>query len=135
MLSADDPLLKGSRLAGGSGGELTASLKGPVHRYEVDLRVDAHGIAFADQPDGSHAAKVEYMLVAYDGEGKRVNYLDVGLLLKPNAQQLAQAMAAGLPVRMEIDLPEGQLWLRIAVHDLSAGRAGSMEVPLRVAAR
>jgi hypothetical protein len=44
-------------------------------------------------------------------------------------------MAHGIPMRLELDLPTGQGSLRIAVNDPTAGRTGSLEVPLAVAAR
>jgi hypothetical protein len=135
VLPATDPLLKGSRFPEGQAGEMTATLKRPIHRYIVDLRIDAdpaHGLAFEAQSDGIHHAKVEYTLIAYDAEGKRINYLDVGLQLSPNPQQFEKIAANGIPVRLAIDLPEGQAFLRIAVHDLTAGRAGSLELPISV---
>jgi VWFA-related protein len=138
VLSADDPLLQHERLPQGPAGELTAQLKGPIHRYIVDLRIDAasaHGLTFEAQPDARHLAKVEYSLVAYDAEGKRLNYYDVGLQLSPTPQQYLRIAATGIPARLAIDLPEGPCSLRIAVHDLAAGRAGSLELPLQVSAK
>ena len=138
VLPADDPLLQHEHLPQGPAGELTSSLKGPIHRYIADLRVEAatsHGLTFQAQPDGSHHAKVEYTLVAYDADGKRLNYLDVGLQLSPNPQQYEKTVANGIPARLAIDLPEGQAYLRIAVHDLEAGRAGSVELPLQVSSQ
>jgi VWFA-related protein len=137
VLSAADPLLQHEKLPQGPAGVLTSSLKGPIHRYIVDLRSEAassHGVAFEAQPDSTHHAKVEYTLVAYDAEGKRLNYLDVGLQLSPNPQQYEKIAAGGIPARLAIDLPEGQVYLRIAVHDLTAGRVGSVELPLQVKA-
>ena len=135
VLSAADPLLQHEKLPQGPAGELTSSLKGPIHRYIVDLRSEAassHGVAFEPQPDSTHHAKVEYTLVAYDAEGKRLNYLDIGLQLSPDSQQYQKIAAGGIPARLAIDLPEGQVYLRIAVHDLTAGRVGSLELPLQV---
>jgi len=43
-------------------------------------------------------------------------------------------MASALPIRMALDLPVGRYWLRVAVHDLGAGRAGSLEAPVKVGA-
>jgi VWFA-related protein len=135
VLSATDPLLQHEHLPQGPAGELTSSLKGPIHRYIVDLRTEvnpAHGLTFETPPDNSHHAKVEYTLVAYNAEGQRLNYLDVGLQLTPDPQQYNKITASGIPARLAIDLPEGQCYLRIAVHDLQAGRAGSLELPLTV---
>jgi hypothetical protein len=38
----------------------------------------------------------------------------------------------GFPLRLSIDLPAGSCSLRIAVHDIDADRAGSLEVPVMV---
>jgi hypothetical protein len=38
-------------------------------------------------------------------------------------------------VRTELDLPDGDSWLRLAVHDVSADRLGSMEVPVKIVAK
>jgi hypothetical protein len=38
----------------------------------------------------------------------------------------------GIPVRLGLDLPGGRFSLRIAVHDLGARGAGSMEVPVMI---
>jgi VWFA-related protein len=137
VLSATDLLLQHEHLPQGAAGELTSSLKGPIHRYIVDLRTDAgptHGLTFETSPGNTHHAKVEYTLIAYNAEGLRLNYVDVGLQLSPNPQQYAKITASGIPARLVIDLPEGPCYLRIAVHDLTAGRAGSLELPLQVKA-
>jgi hypothetical protein len=36
---------------------------------------------------------------------------------------------------MALDLPEGDVRLHMAVHDLTAARIGSLEVPMKVAAQ
>jgi VWFA-related protein len=132
VLPATDPLLEGTRLPAGPSGESTAALKGPVHKYIADVTVDPRWILFQTSPDGAHQAQVEFVVVAYDAEGKRVNYLDKGFQLNVKGEQFDQVMAKGIPVRLGLDLPEGRFSLRIAVHDLGAGRAGSMEIPVTV---
>jgi len=74
------------------------------------------------------------MLVAYDGDSHRINYLDKGFQLNLMAAQIQQTMQTGIRIRLPLDLPAGQFSLRIAVHDLAAERAGSLEVPVTVAA-
>ena len=131
-LAATDPLLAGTKLPDGPAGEDAATLKGPVHRYIVDLKIDPRWFAFQTAPDGAHAVQVEFVLVAYDADGRRVNHLDRGFQMKLKADAFAHAMTAGIPIRLPLDLPEGRLSLRAAVHDLGAGRAGSMEIPVLV---
>ncbi|HEY1161221.1 MAG TPA: hypothetical protein VGE83_11350 [Terracidiphilus sp.] len=64
-----------------------------------------------------------------------MNYLDSGFQLNLKAGQIAQTMDTGIRIRLPLDLPTGEFSLRIAVHDLAAGRAGSLEVPVTVAAK
>jgi hypothetical protein len=135
VLPATDPLLQGEKLPEGPAGELAATLKAPVQRTIADLKVDAHGFVYEQTPDGTRHAKVEFALVAYDGEGKLTNDVDKTLYLDLRPEQYAHALTGGIPARLAIDLPEGEAFLRIAVHDLNAGRAGSLEVPLTVPAR
>jgi hypothetical protein len=73
--------------------------------------------------------------VAYDGDGKRVNYVDRPMQLSLDAEHYAKVRASGFPLRMELDLPAGVFSLRLAVYDLTSGHIGSLEVPLQVAAK
>jgi VWFA-related protein len=135
VLPATDPLFEGAKLPEGPAGELTSTLKAPAHRIIADLKVDPRGLAYEQAADGTRQAKVEFALVAYDADGKRTNYVDQTLYLNLRPEQYAQALTAGIPARLAIDLPQGEAFLRIAVHDLNAGRAGSLEIPLSVPAR
>ena len=127
--------MQGAKQPAGPAGELASTLKGPLRRFIVDLNVDPHGIVFDDSPDGALHAKVEFSLVAYDGEGQRVNCLDSGFQMNLKSGPYAAALIKGIPVRFAIDVPAGQISLRIAVHDLGAERTGSLEIPLDVATR
>ena len=73
---------------------------------------------------------LEFLLVAWDENGKRLNYQDAGLQMKVTAGQLAQAMEGSIPVRMVLDVPPGPCWLRVVVRDSGVDHFGSMEIPL-----
>ena len=135
VLAATDPAFQGTKFSEAPAGEMSASLKAPIQRAIVDLTVDAHGVAFDEIPDGAHQARLEFVLVAYDPDGKRLNYFDRGFAMKVLPGQFTQTMTNGLRVRLALDLPAGQDFLRIAVHDLAADRAGSLEVPVSVASK
>jgi hypothetical protein len=132
VLPDTDPLFQDATLPSGPQGEMSASLKGPVHRYIVDLTLDPHEITFEEEQNGAHRAQIEFVVAAYDAETTRVNYLDRSIQLNLPSQRFARVMATGLPIRLALDLPQGQTSLRIAVQDLTASRAGSLEVPLVV---
>jgi VWFA-related protein len=133
VLPAADPIFQGAKLPD-TPGEIAAKLKS-AHRYVVDLIVDARSLAFSELPDGVHLTRMEFALVAYDAEGNRANYLNPTYEMKIQPSQFAQTRANGIRLRWALDLPTGQVYLRIAAHDLGSGRTGSLEVPLAVAAQ
>jgi VWFA-related protein len=135
VLPASDPLFNGVALTKGPVGDAAATLKGPGHRYVVDLVLDLHGLVFDTLPDGSQKANIEFAMVAYDEDGTRVNYSEHAFQLTFRPDRFDKLMASGVPIRAELDLPEGQGSIRIAIQDLAGGRAGSLEVPVTVAAR
>jgi hypothetical protein len=101
----------------------------------VDLKVDPHWLSYESTADGARKAAVEFVLVAYDNDSRRVNYVDRGFQLNIKPDQYFHVMSSSIPARLAIDLPPGAIALRIAVHDLSDGNAGSLEIPLLVAAK
>jgi len=135
VLPASDPLFQQVSLPSGPGGEMTASNKGPVHRSIVDLTLDAHGLAFDTAADGTRQGAIHLTMIAYNGDGQRVNYFDHGYQLGVKAAQYEQILSKGIVVRLPIDLPAGPVFLRIAAFDLNSSHAGSLEIPLPVAAQ
>jgi hypothetical protein len=69
------------------------------------------------------------VLIAYDLDGRRVNYLDRGFQMGLRPEQYAGILANGIPIRLALDLPPHRVFLRIAVHDLASGKVGSIEIP------
>ena len=132
VLPDTDPLFQDAKLVKAPAGEMSASIKGPAHRYIVDLTIAPHTITYLETPDGTHEAKLEFVLAAYDAETTRVNYLDTSVQPNLRDQRYARTMATGIPVRLALNLPVGQMTMRISVHDLAAGRVGSLEIPVTV---
>jgi hypothetical protein len=135
VLPGTDAEFKDVSLAPGPAGELAPSLKGPAVRYIVDLAVDPHTLVFDSTAAETHTASIEFAVVAYDADGKRLNYIDRATQLALNPEQYAQTLKSGVPIRMAIDVPPGQSSLRIAVHDRLGARVGSLEIPLTTGAR
>jgi len=132
VLPASDPLLQGAKLTSGPVGTMAATMKGTAHRYVIDLVVDLHGLAFKVTPDGTHQAYAQFAEVAYDQDGNTVNALEHSFQLAIRADRYESIMASGLPVRLELDLPEGRGSLRLAINDLQSDHAGSLEIPISV---
>ncbi len=133
VLSVDDPAAKGVKISPDPAGLTVASLKGPVKRYLVDYAVDIHPLAFTATPDGVHHARLEFAVIAYDADGKRLNYVDRGGGYNLTPELYDKVLRTGVPMHQEIDLPTGLVFLRIVVHDLDSTLIGSTEIPLMVA--
>jgi hypothetical protein len=133
VLEASDPSFQGINLPEGPAGEMAAALKEPTRRLIAELAVDPHSVVFDNLPDGQHQVRLEFAIVGFDAEGRRVNSLGRTVTMKLDPAQFDQIVAHGIRVRMALDLPLQEGSLRIAVQDLSAARIGSLEVPLAAA--
>lgn len=129
VLAASSPEAQSLAIAPGSGGEMAASLKAPVRHYVVEMAVDARDLAFEEAPGGMRRTTIEFAVLVYDQEGKRLNLANRGFRMLLTPEQYATAQANGIPLRTAIDLPAGPVSLRIAVHDMESERVGSLEVP------
>lgn len=134
LLNGSDPLLKSVRLPEGPAGAMAPVMAKPV-RYVVNLTLNARSLNLDELPDGTRQAKIELALVGYDADGNRVNFVDHQVALGLQAAQYARIEANGIPLLVPIDLPVGDDSVRIAVEDLMAGRTGSLEIPVTVAAQ
>jgi VWFA-related protein len=135
VLSADDPKAKGVKLISEPAGQRAKDFKGPATRYLLDFAVDPHPLGFSTTADGVRHARVEFALIAYDGDGNQLNYVDRGVAINLTDALYEQVMHGGIPVHQEIDLPEGVIYLRLVVHDLGNSKVGSTEVPRTVELR
>ena len=107
-------------------------IQSPFTRYSVDFAISVQDLKFDQTPDGIRHGDIEVMMVAYDHEGKPLNMTiqKAGLLLKPAVYKSMEQV--GLQINHEIDLPAGDIFLRMGVFDLGSNQAGTLVVPLNV---
>ena len=133
VLPATDPAFADVTMEKGAIGAMASKLKGPLRLYIVDFTVDPTTVTFNSAAGDAHEAQMEFALTAYDQDGNRVNYMDRSFQINLNPERYTWTLDHGLHARMALDLPMAQSSLRIVVQDLSAGRAGSLEVPIAAA--
>ncbi len=106
------------------------ALKGPVTRYSVDFAVWAPSLKLDPTPDGAHRGAVEVMTIAYDREGKPLNFVGGAdqIILRPQAY--AAILQRGYRIHEEIDIPKDAAYLRTGVYDLKASTAGTLGLSL-----
>lgn len=130
VLPSDDPALKGLQSQAGPAGLMARKLQGPVRRYWIDYAADMHQVTPSLGSDGLHHLSLEFVALAYDHDGKILNVANRTFKLNLQPTQYDQVIKTGMPLHQEIDVPTGEVYLRIAVHDLSSDRVGSIEIAL-----
>lgn len=131
VLPAGDPLLAGQKPRDGPAGKPDKPLKAPVTRYIIDYSIDPHHLTQTMLPDGRRRVELELAQSVFDSDGARVNQSDAGREVDLTPQQLSRAFQAGIHMRQEIDVPAGNVILRVGVRDASTERIGTIEIPLR----
>ena len=103
----------------------------PYHHYAVDFAIDRNDLELPlDPADGLHKGTITISLIVYDKYGEiatRKEYM-VGLNLKPDVWNVFEQ--TGVQLHAELDVPNGQYWLRTGVYDQSTRKVGTMELPL-----
>jgi VWFA-related protein len=132
VLSSTDPVFKTAKLSLGNGGAMAASLKGPVQHSVIDLAIDPRGLNFEVTPEGTYRQQLEFAVIAYNADGRRVNYVDQGIQLNLKPDQYVRMLEQGtrIPHRLDIDLPMGQISMRIVIMDPTTTRTGAVEMPV-----
>ena len=109
-------------------------LTGPTTRYSIDFFVRWQDVKLAETPKGTHSGSIQIGLLAYDRDGKAVNWAEAtqGMNLEPGVY--ASIQKSGIPAHAEIDLPDTDIFLETGTYDWGSGKAGTLEIPLRVGA-
>ena len=112
-------------------GTLDASFKDkPLARYEFSTSISAGRLAYTDGPNGTHNGSVELDIAAYDADAKLVTGLSQTVTMSLNDTTVASNKP--LNFSQQIDLPAGQLFVRIGVLDKTSNKVGTLEIPLKV---
>jgi len=137
VLPASDPQFKQVALHDKTAGEKATAFPGGTQRYVVDLGVQSQSLTFAEGAGGARSTQLQCALVAYNSDGKAVNSLFRAFNVDFPAKEYERLRAAeaDIPVRLALDLPAGEVVLRIAVYDPGAARTGSLEIPVQTTRR
>jgi VWFA-related protein len=118
-------------------GTLDPKLQGKtLARFDVLYFIPAIAsqIQFAVGPDGSRKCSLEFDLAAYDVYGKRITGLSQttnspSLTAEQYRQFIKQKQFQFL---QQLDLPPGEIFLRVGVLDAVSQKVGTLEIPLYV---
>ncbi len=109
-------------------------LKGPVTRYGVDFAIAPQDLRLDPTPDGGRQGNIEIVLLAYNREGKPLNFVVTKGNVSLDAKLYASVQQVGLQIHKEIDVPKEYVFLRTGIYDLKSSTAGTLGVPLIEAA-
>ncbi len=115
-------------------GTLAASQQGKhLTRYAFSYSVPAQQIAFTPAPNSTHKASLDFDVAVYDAN----DHLLTGLsqIFKASVtDQTYKQLTTSEPIRFtqQIDLPPGQLFIRVGVLDHTTNKTGTLELPLKI---
>jgi hypothetical protein len=109
-------------------------LTSPSTRYAADFLIDWKKIQLQTMPDGKHNGAIRVEIIAYDHDGKPLNWTVQTLGLSFDPANYAAIQKSGIPAHLEIDLPDTNVYLATGIYDFSARQAGTLEIPVDVRA-
>jgi VWFA-related protein len=112
-------------------GTLDARFKDkPLTRYTFSYSISAGRLAYTDGTNGTHNGTVELDIAAYDADAKLVTGLSQTITMSLNDKTVTNNEP--LNFSQQLDLPAGQLFVRIGVLDKTSNKVGTLEIPLKV---
>lgn len=96
--------------------------------------MQSQSLTIAEGSGGVRSMQLQCALVAYNGKGNAVNSLFRALDIDLPAIEYERLRVSeeGIPVRLALDLPAGQMTLRLVMYDAGAAATGSLEIPVQV---
>jgi VWFA-related protein len=114
-------------------GNLDPKLKGrPLVRYDVQYFLPSRQVTLSGDPNGVRNGSIKFKIAAYDVYGKFITDISVTRNLAPTPEQYQQMLKQPVQLLQQIDLPHGEVFLRVGVLDGVSDRAGTLEIPLLV---
>lgn len=114
-------------------GALDPKLTGkPLRRYDVLYSIPGRQFTFNDTAGGVRKGSVELDIAAYDVYGKPITHLSQTIDLNLSPERYKALQTKPMQIVQAIDLPLGEVFLRIGVLDSVSDKTGTIEIPLTV---
>jgi len=104
--------------------------KSKGERFAVDFVVSLDDLNLKQDPDGTRKGTLTLSLIVYDKYGQIASRREhmIALNIKPEMWETYQKNG-GLQLHSDLEIPNGQYWLRTGVYDATSRKVGTMEVP------
>lgn len=109
-----------------------AKLQNRAARYHLDYAAQVKDLDLSAEESGSHTGQLVVEAVAYNQEGLVVNSAVDAFRYQLNPEQWQKASEKGLQLHQQLDLPGGEILLRVGLYDPLSGHIGTVEIPLQV---
>lgn len=119
-------------------GTLDPKLKGKhLTRYTFQYVVPGQQIKFTDGPNKTHKGVLEFDIAVYDSTDKLLTGLSQVVRMALTEISYQQQVTGQQPIHFsqQIDLPPGQLFIRVGVLDHISNDLGTLELPLTIGQR
>ena len=116
-------------------GTLDPKLQGKhLTRYGFSYIVPVQQIAFTGGSGKSHKGSLDFDIAVYDANDKLLTGLSQTVKTTLSDATYQQQMHGNEPIRFtqQIDLPAGELFIRVGVLDHTSNKVGTLELPLKV---
>jgi VWFA-related protein len=118
----------------GSVAGANSAMKNRAARYAIDYAASLGTINLAENANGMRQGHIEAVAIAYDRDGNRLNWVASDVPIALDQAGWNQYSRSGLQIHQVLDLPAGDVYLRVGLYDPNSGRFGTFEIPLHVAA-
>ncbi len=115
-------------------GELDPKLKGkPLVRYDLVYLFPSRQITFMEDPSGVRKGSIQFEVDAYDVYGKLISKSSQRRNVQLTTEQYQQFInSRPQQFLQQIDLPHGEIFLRVGILDGVSDKVGTLEIPLTV---
>jgi len=101
-------------------------------RYGFQYAIPARQIAFTEGPNNTHKGAMELDIAAYDTDGHLVTGLSQTVNMPLSDTRYKEFIKGPFRFFQQLDLPPGQLFLRVGILDPTSNKVGTLEIPLTV---
>ncbi len=103
-----------------------------LRRYDVQYSLPGQQIVFTQNPDKSHQGGLEFDIAAYDVYGKLITSLSQSIDLKLTEERFQKLQRSPFQLQQAVDLPAGEIFLRLGILDTVSDKTGTVEIPMEV---
>lgn len=114
-------------------GTLDPKLQGKrLRRYVFQYSLPGQQITFTPDAGKAHSGSLQFDIAAYDVYGKLITSISQSIELKLTEDRYEQLQRHAFQLEQALDLPMGEIFLRLGILDTVSDKTGTLEIPIEV---